>query len=689
MEDRTAPGAGSSSRARARRARDDLEPQLAMVRRYHAGAVGEEAVRQALDPLTDRGWALLADRQWPGSSANIDMILVGPVGVVVIDAKNWRVAPTVVAGRLMRGDDRCDGEVVRLTRATEAVEKALTEMGLTTAAVIAAMIFVRHGVEDRVGRVHLLGAREAAARFARWGSRFGPEDISAVAARLAEVFPPYPVETPPELPRGSPAGPEAGLSGLELLALVDARARAALSGPIERWMTFIRPDQHDLVFQRWSGPARVSGPAGTGKTVVALHRAAFLAQRADGPVLYTSFVRTLPAVAGTLFHQLAPTEVGRVHFVHLHAWAARLLAERGQPIRPDSCDDCFREAWGRSGRRLATIESREHYWREEIDYVIKGRGIASFDEYRTVERHGRRTPLPEEHRAAVWALYLEYERVRRERGKHDYADLILAALAELRRQPLARAYGSVIVDEVQDLTLAGVRLLHALVGDAPDGLFLVGDGQQKVYPGGFKLADAGINVRGRSRVLKHNYRNGSRILERALQYLAGAAYEDIDDAEPDRGPVTTSDRTGEVVDVVRSTWARVDEELVAAIARLGDGPAHRGSTAVLCAGTENVERYRTLLARSGVEAQPLADYDGHTTSAVKVGTYKRAKGLEFTHVFLPRYGVARRPDRAGNAHPPRVADRDWAEQRRNEVFVAMTRARDTLWLGSLAPRVPG
>jgi hypothetical protein len=657
------------------------EQYLKAYERNMAGAAGERAVARALHPLTACGWVLLPDRQWPGTSANIDMILVGVGGIVVIDAKNWKVAPRVVDGRLFRGEAPCDREVTNLVRATEKVEDALKDLCVSPAAVTAAMVFTRRSVDDHVGQVRLLGTGNAANVIAGSQVRLSAPVVETIAEHLAGVFPAYrfPSVGDPNPPTDVDLGGPPSLK--DVLPIFHARWRTAQEGPIEEWMTFLRPDQYDLVCQRWKGPARISGPAGTGKSVVALHRAAFLARR-GGPVLFTTLVRNLPNVQKNLFSRLEPTMRDRVEFLNLHAWARRLLARRGKVMSPDGGDSSFGLAWIKVGRSgvLAEIEPRPTYWHEEINYVIKGRGIVTFEEYKHIRRHGRRTPLQEQHRKAVWDLYAKYEEIQSERGKNDFADVILEALAELRRAPLERPYASVIVDEVQDLTLTAVQLLHALVGDGPDGLLVIGDDQQKVYPGGFKLSDAGIEVRGRARVLRYNYRNGSAIFERAQQVLAGATYEDIDDAEPDREPVGTSDRHGEVIDVIRTSVAELDRALVDSIAEFADDPAHRGAASVLCATNAEVDRYCRVLTNAGLRVEGLKDYEGRTSSAIKVGTYLRAKGLEFKHVFLPRYDEFLREAERGGA-----ADQDWLVLRRNQVYVAMLRARDTLWLGTVAP----
>src|SRR3546814_14156524 len=79
------------------------------------------------------------------------------------------------------------------------------------------------------------------------------------------------------------------------------------------------PDQRSVVQQRYSGPARVRGSAGTGKTVVALHRAAELAQRynddSELPILFTTFIKTLPLVFEQLYDRLPNAVPNRVRFL--------------------------------------------------------------------------------------------------------------------------------------------------------------------------------------------------------------------------------------------------------------------------------------------------------------------------------------------------------------------------------------
>ncbi len=464
--------------------------------------------------------------------------------------------------------------------------------------------------------------------------------------------------------------------------------RSVLDRPIEDWMVFLHPEQARLAARSYSGPARVRGPAGTGKTVVALHRAAHLARAGSGPVLFTTFVRTLPPVLSTLFQRLAPDVADRVEFVHLHGWARRFLAERGVEYQVDAnrADGAFRSAWNEhSAPRTVLGDSGlgARFYREEVDWVVRGRGLKDLEEYLALARNGRGTPLSAERRRAVWALSETYAKGLRRKGYVDPNDLLTRALAELEGGAES-PFRSVIVDEAQDLTEVGARLLARLGGDRPDGLLLVGDGQQSIYPGGYSLGSAGIDVRGRSTILRTNYRNTREVLDAAMAVVEDRPFDDAEDhAVSGRRDVQVLRRGAAPVHVVARDEAEHDRALLAEVGRVpGDGES-LGDMAVLVGSNQLVNQYLALLERDGIPTQRLEDYDGRPRDAVKVGTYLRAKGLEFKRVLLPRLD----PDGTGEQRRPGEDDEAYAERLdllRRRLFVAMSRARDTLWTSAVA-----
>jgi superfamily I DNA/RNA helicase len=464
---------------------------------------------------------------------------------------------------------------------------------------------------------------------------------------------------------------------------------AALSAPpIEDWMAFLDPEQARLVRRSFNGPARIRGAAGTGKTVVGLHRAAYLARSQPGIVLVTSFVSTLPAVLASQMDRLAPDISRRIEFVGTHAFAKRLLSDRGiqANLQPAIADAEFELAWRTVGRPglLGRLEPNPTYWEDEIEHVIKGRGITTFEQYAELARTGRRRGLSLEQRRAVWELYRSYQTRMDARGAHDEADLVLLAEASLRETPLER-YSAVIVDEAQDLSSAMIRMLHHLVGNAPDGLTLIGDGQQTIYPGGYTLGEVGISLAGRGVVLSNNYRNTAEILDFAEGVVADDEYTDIEGASTHGDNVAKVARSGPAPLVVRFTNRQThDAELPRRVrAMIAERGVKLGDIGILSLTTFGVRAAIEALRKANIPVIELTNYNGKPVDAVKVGTVKRAKGLEFAQVLLAQVPSPLLPGQNEPEITEEGAAAEHTELQKRELYVAMTRAREGLWIGTI------
>ncbi|WP_309712535.1 UvrD-helicase domain-containing protein [Pseudolysinimonas sp.] len=690
-------GAGDSAAREAARQRElaDEHARRAgiarqMARSFEVAAHSEQRLARTLIELEPLGYTLLADRKRPGSArGNVDLVLVGPGGVVLVDAKAWREV-TIAGGRVWRGADDATPEIERLADLLHRTQGELAEIGLAPGEVRAVVAFTGLAVpRTELFGVTLLADSAAVSEIARLGPRLSPTRVAGVRVALEQLFPPVttgPVSLPvtsvpePVLPFHVTDPPTA-----EHIheALLEGLRRA----PIEEWMAFLDPDQARLVRRSFGGPSRIRGAAGTGKTVVALHRAAYLARVTGGPVLVTTFVRTLPTVLESLLRRMAPDIVNRVEFRSVHGFAADVLDARGAQLDVDAelASRLFDEIWRRHGLTgpLGAIDPAARYWYEEVSAVLKGRGLSRFEQYAGLARHGRRRPLTVEQRAAVWELYVAYEAALRARGIADWQDLILEADASLKEQPLER-YRAVIVDEVQDLSPVMIRLLHSLVGDIPDGLNLIGDGQQTIYPGGSTLAEAGVSIAGRSVVLRTNHRNTAEIAEFAGLFVRGDQHTDIEGATTPADEATTPRHGPRPVYTVFPSRAVHDRSLVERVRRIVSDAVESGrevrlgDIGVLALYAWHAKEAAEALAEAGIPTIDLATYDGTPTDAVKVGTIKRAKGLEFAEVLVvrtPPYLV-----QEGQATLDDAAAERTTLQRR-ELFVGMTRARDGLWVG--------
>lgn len=661
-----------------------------MARSFESAARSEQRLARTLIELEPLGYTLLADRRRPGSArGNVDLVLVGPGGVVLVDARPWRDV-TVAGGRVRRGAEDATSEVEALADLLHATQGELAEIGLAPGEVHAMIAFTGRDVpRSELFGVTLLGEAAAVTEIARLGLRLPPSRVGEVRAALEHLFPPLttgPVTIPSAAPAAvlEPVDDDAPLSAEQLQdALLEGLRRA----PIEDWMAFLHPGQARLVRRSFRGPARIRGAAGTGKTVVALHRAAHLARTTGGPVLVTSLVRTLPHVLETLLRRLAPDIADRVHFRSVHGFAAEVLSSRGIRLEVDAevASRVFDDVWRVYGMEgpLGALDPAARYWYEEVSAVLKGRGLTSFEQYAGLARHGRRRPLTAEQRAAVWQLYVAYENALRQRGIADWQDVVLEAAAALEEQPLDR-FRAVIVDEVQDLSPVMIRMLHGLVGDAPDGLTLVGDGQQTIYPGGATLAEAGVSIAGRSVVLDTNYRTTAEISTFANLLVRNDTHTDIEGATVG-ADVADSPRSGpRPVHTVFPSRAVHDRSLVERVRRIvaeaeesGRG-ARLGDIGVLALHAWHAREAAEALEEAGIPTLDLAEYDGTPVDAVKVGTIRRAKGLEFSEVL-----VVRTPPYLVQTDAPGIDDAasERAALQRRELYVAMTRARDGLWVG--------
>ena len=469
--------------------------------------------------------------------------------------------------------------------------------------------------------------------------------------------------------------------------------------PIEDWMIFLHPDQRVIVRRNFDGPARVRGSAGTGKTVVGLHRAAHLAERArergeQRPILFTTFIKSLPPVFERLYLRIPGTQAGEVEFVHIDRLASSVCATAGdRPVTaPREVDKAFKTALRRivySTSPLGRAGLTDQYLRDEITAVIKGRGVADIDTYLAIERTGRRVPLNEDQRRQVWDLLQEWQKEMDRLGTVDFPDVLTRALEHARKAEAPR-YSAAIIDEAQDLTLVGLRLVRALVngpgGDVPNGLLLVGDGAQRIYAGGFTLRQAGIDIKGRSSVLKINYRNTGEIIGAAMAVAGDEPVEDRgnegadDQAEEYRradAPAEAGRHGGAPLLVQARDVNDQLDEVVRRVRELTELGFPTGDIGVLVPTNRHVDRVLAKLKEAGIAGQGLDRYDGLPNVSVKVGTYHRGKGLEFKAVLLPflSKGVfPRSPD-------PGQSDAEAAEARAlamSQLFVAMTRARDAL-----------
>ena len=488
-------------------------------------------------------------------------------------------------------------------------------------------------------------------------------------------------------------GALAGLSSV----LTPHEIRRLASAPIEDWMIFLHPYQRVLVDRRFNGPARVRGSAGTGKTVVALHRAAALAKRHAeiprqlGPqILFTTFIKNLPPVLENLYSRLPSSVPKAVEFINIDKLARRVCVEAGHTpnVVPREVESAFAKAFRDTVRRGSPLDRASltrGYLRDEVTAVMKGRGINSLDEYLEIKRTGRRVPFSSSMRQQAWMLREEWDQRLADLGIVDFLDVVRMARDIAREDPMPR-YRTAIIDESQDLTLVGLELVLALIRgsseiDPPDGLFIVGDGAQKVYPGGYTLSQAGIDIQGNSAVLRLNYRNPRSIIETAMACAGSELVDDLGEEYARSDVDFEANRDGAKPQLVPASNYEGQIEFVAKhIRRLKNSSSIApGDIGVFAATNSRVRDALAHLTNLGLGCQELAKFDGRPNQLIKLGTFHRSKGLEFKVVFLLDLSATSFPSRR-RAGQSEIEHTEQKALQISQLYVAMTRARDSLYV---------
>ncbi len=521
-------------------------------------------------------------------------------------------------------------------------------------------VLARHGVDARVARL--------VAEIWEQPALFVDVDLTLELAKLDE--------------REAAKRLRSDYSLLSLAQIDDAQAfLALLDANVEEWMVYLHPSQLAAVRRPVAGPSRVRGGAGTGKTVVALHRARYLADETAGTVLLTTFVNTLPRVWKTLLSAFPGRSRGQI-VCRTVDQLARDLYYRAGGSRQIAADARRKElvgaVWAPRRARLGGLSKLG--LADEFDHMITGRSVETFEQYAAFSRSGRATPLGREARAAVWEAYQDYTRQMGRARLTYWPELRRDALRALRQGAVRKRYDAIVADEAQDLGETSVLLLAELSGGLPEpNLTLIGDGQQAIYPGGFSLLQAGIDVRGRATVLRQNWRSTYAIWAAASAFMHDESFDDLEDElavgrAVEEAPVPVRDGPAPGLWIAQRCEAdALTAEIVREALELGANP---GDTAVLAPTNERADRLRSALEEAGVPTDDLAKFEGIHEPVVRVGTFHRAKGLEYKHVVVT--GLE-----AGSWPPPRLgldpAAREEARLRHvRAAFVAMTRARDRL-----------
>lgn len=466
-----------------------------------------------------------------------------------------------------------------------------------------------------------------------------------------------------------------------------AELEQALDFPWEKWTVFLHPEQRQWVERDYAGPARVSGSAGTGKTIVALHRAAHLARaNPDARVLLTTFSDTLADALQTKLRRLLSSEprlAERIDVYSLNAVGLRLYRSLVGPAKMAG-QDKVRELLRDAASAVDGHKFGLHFLFTEWDQVVDAWQLANWETYRDVARLGRKTRLPEAQRTVLWSIF---ERVRAELKRLDlitYAELftsLATAIAKNKNPP----YDFAVVDEAQDISVSHLRFFAALGGDRPNGLFFAGDLGQRIFQQPFSWKALGVDIRGRSRTLRVNYRTSHQIRSQADRLL-GPVVTDVDGINETRsdtisvfnGPLPTIRSFASEGKEIEAVGHWITEQ-----ARAGVVPHEFG---VFVRSEAQLDRARTAVEEAGVAFKVLDDHVETSSGHISICTMHLAKGLEFRAVVVMACDdevipLQERIETVGDdADLQEVYDTE-----RHLLYVACTRARDHLLVTGVTP----
>jgi mRNA-degrading endonuclease RelE of RelBE toxin-antitoxin system len=511
-----------------------------------------------------------------------------------------------------------------------------------------------------------------------------PAEAAEALLELATGGRPRPAQ--PAAPVESPFDHPDAQRRFRVMSNVEALERA-LDFPWEKWTVFLHPEQRQWVERDYSGPARVSGSAGTGKTIVALHRAVHLARaHPDARVLLATFSDTLAHALQTRLRRLIGNEprlAERIDVYSLAALGERLYKAHFGPVRLAGRDE-LRELISAASQSVGDHKFSRHFLLTEWEQVVDAWQLEEWEAYRDVARLGRKTRLPEARRVVLWSIFEQVRKALKERGLTT-PSAMFAALATVIGESRNPPYDYAVVDEAQDISISQLRFFAALGGERPNALFFAGDLGQRIFQQPFSWKSLGVDIRGRSRTLRINYRTSHQI-RRQADRLLGPEITDIDGNREDRsdtisvfnGPPPVIRVLGDEAEEIAVVGAWISEQN-----KTGVLPHEFG---IFVRSPAQLDRARAAVEASGLPFRILDEHVETTSGQVSISTMHLAKGLEFRAVVVMACDdevipLQERIETVGDdADLQEVYDTE-----RHLLYVACTRARDYLLVTSVEP----
>ncbi|MDR0306376.1 MAG: UvrD-helicase domain-containing protein [Chitinispirillales bacterium] len=463
--------------------------------------------------------------------------------------------------------------------------------------------------------------------------------------------------------------------------------KQALDFPLDKWSVFLHPQQREFVEREFNGAARVSGSAGTGKTIVALHRAVYLAKKYhDTRVLLTTFSEPL---ANALRNKLkvllkhSPRIAERLEIDPIYELGMRLYKSNvGKCIIPKDSD--LRKLIEDAAQENPGHGLKKRFLFSEWTQVVDAWQLNTWEEYRDVARLGRKTRLPENRRKILWDIFENVRKKLKEKTWVTQSEMFvkLGNILSAKKNPV---YDFIIVDESQDIDIPQLRFLALAAAKRPNALFFAGDLGQRIFQQPFSWKSLGVDIRGRSKTLKVNYRTSHQIRSFADKLL-GPEISDVDgNTEERKGVVSVFNGPKPEVTVLPSIDAEIDNVADWLQERINENLSPH-ELAVFVRSEAELDRAKQAVEKAGQSVNNLTNVVELVQEKISIGTMHLAKGLEFKGVAVIACDdeivpLQQRIESVGD-------DADLEEiynTERHLLYVACTRARDHLLITGVEP----
>ncbi len=468
-----------------------------------------------------------------------------------------------------------------------------------------------------------------------------------------------------------------------------------LKAPMEKWRVFLHPAQRRLVEMDVAGPSRVLGGAGTGKTVVAMHRAKYLAEKlfpAQGAkILFTTFTKNLAEDIKSNMRKICPIDIlARIEVINIDAWISQFLKKNDYRHEIIYAKDIKREFW----TDAVTLSGTElgfniPFYEQEWEYVVQENGIKSEQKYLNIPRIGRGVRLNRLQRKEIWKVFQEYRNILNRNNLKEPSDAAMDARIILEQKGDILPFSAIVVDEAQDMSSETFKLFRQMINPKRQTLrndiFIVGDAHQRLYAHKVVLSKCDINIRGRSRKLNLNYRTTDEIRRWAVAILENREIDDLDGGQ-DNNKGYVSLLHGQYPEI--KSFRSFEDELgyiVKELESLQKGQVVSGSICLTARSEHLIDNYEKGLNEAGIKTLRIRHSvsDDSRQDGVRIATMHRVKGLEFDVVFAAgvNYGFVPSDEILSECDPDFIKY-DLETKERSLLYVAVTRARRSVYITS-------